>query len=155
MEVSKNHKETQKIGKNLFKKQGGIDPITGLEITNLVIDHDHVSGHIRGALQRESNSFEGTVIRSYNRYIRHLGVPLDVVLNGVIDYNNKDYSQNPIHHTEVTKRVNRLIQNLTAQQQKDIISQYKKDVDVKNIKVRKKHIRELLKQGKLWDIQWD
>jgi len=150
--VSKNFKETSSFGRELLKQQGNIDPITGLRITSPVVDHDHNTGHIRAVLQREVNSFEGKVINAYNRYIRHLGVPLEVALNGIIDYNKKNYNSNPIHHTEITKKANRICLHLTSQKQKDLILNYVPQAQVKNVKSRKKHIRKLLQEGFLWDV---
>ncbi len=88
----------------LLKKQRGIDPITGLMITDPVLDHDHASGAVRCVLQREVNSGEGKVWNSYKRFIRPLGVSYDVFLKGLIKYSNTDYSNNPIHPTHKTEK---------------------------------------------------
>ena len=149
--VSHDSGDTKEIRKELLKKQGGIDPITGLTITSPVVDHCHFSGHIRAVLQREVNSFEGKVVNAYNRYIKHLGVPFDVVLNGIIDYHNMDYTGNPIHHSEITKMVNKIAYHLKSGEQKELVLKYYPDVDVKNVKQRKKYIREILKSGNEWD----
>ena len=85
-------------------RQGGRDPITGLQIKDAVLDHDHVSGHVRCVLQREVNSFEGKVWNAYKRFIRPLGASYEDVLISLVEYKNKDYSNNPIHPNHKTDK---------------------------------------------------
>jgi len=89
--------EIKSFRKELLARQGGRDPITGLQIKDAVLDHDHVSGHVRCVLQREVNSFEGKVWNAYKRFIRPLGASYEDVLIAIIEYWSKDYSSNPIH----------------------------------------------------------
>jgi len=72
--------EIKSFREELLIRQGGRDPITGLQIKNAVLDHDHVSGHVRCVLQREVNSFEGKVWNAYKRFIRPLGASYEDVL---------------------------------------------------------------------------
>lgn len=88
----------------LQELQGGTDPITGLEITDGVLDHDHSSGHVRAVLQREVNAFEGRVLNSYNRYMRHLGLSINEALEGLMKYWSRDYSDQPLHPKHRTPR---------------------------------------------------
>ena len=96
--------EIKKLREELLEQQGGQDPITGLQITDPVLDHDHTSGAIRCVLQREVNSFEGRVWNSYKRFIRHLGASYEDVLISLVEYKNKDYSNNPIHPNHKTEK---------------------------------------------------
>ena len=65
--------DIKKLREELLEQQGEQDPITGLPITDPVLDHDHDSGAVRCVLQREVNSFEGKVWNAYKRFIRPLG----------------------------------------------------------------------------------
>ena len=91
------HNKIQQTREQLLKLQNGTDPITGLQIKDPVLDHDHDLGHIRSVLQREVNSFEGKVINAYKRYIKHLGISPETALRGVIDYWNQDFTNMPLH----------------------------------------------------------
>ena len=48
------HNEIKSFREELLIRQGGRDPITGLQIKDAVLDHDHVSGRVRCVLQRKS-----------------------------------------------------------------------------------------------------
>ena len=88
----------------MLKAQGGQDPITGLQITDAVLDHDHASGAIRCVLQREVNAFEGKVWNAYKRFIRPLGASYEDVMIALIEYWSKDYSENPTHPKHRTEK---------------------------------------------------
>ena len=93
-----------------LKEQNGIDPITGLQIENPCLDHDHVSGRCRMVLERETNAWEGKVFNAWRRYLRHKGVPLIYALVKLAQYHTQDFSQNaihPKHRTQDEKRERR------------------------------------------------
>jgi len=96
--------EIKSFREELLIRQGGRDPITGLQIKDAVLDHDHVSGHVRCVLQREVNSFEGKVWNAYKRFIRPLGASYEDVLISIIEYWSKDYSANPMHPKHLTDK---------------------------------------------------
>jgi hypothetical protein len=98
------HNEIKAYREELLIRQGGRDPITGLQIKDAVLDHDHVSGRVRCVLQREVNSFEGKVWNAYKRFIRPLGASYEDVLTSVIKYWKKDYSENPMHPKHLTDK---------------------------------------------------
>lgn len=98
------HNEIKSFREELLIRQGGRDPITGLQIKDAVLDHDHVSGHVRCVLQREVNSFEGKVWNAYKRFIRPLGASYEDVLISIIEYWSKDYSANPMHPKHLTDK---------------------------------------------------
>jgi hypothetical protein len=98
------HNEIKAYREELLIRQGGRDPITGLQIKDAVLDHDHVSGRVRCVLQREVNSFEGKVWNAYKRFIRPLGASYEDVLISIIEYWSKDYSANPMHPKHLTDK---------------------------------------------------
>lgn len=56
-----------------IKNQGGICPVSGrtFDMTNLkdaVVDHDHITGEIRGVLLRSANAVEGKVKNAVSRW---------------------------------------------------------------------------------------
>tara|TARA_R100000935_G_C2838327_1_gene169483 strand:- start:1146 stop:1553 length:408 start_codon:yes stop_codon:yes gene_type:complete len=98
------YKELKPYREAALNEQKGIDPISHLPITDPVLDHDHVTGHIRQVLQRETNAFEGKAINAFNRYCRHLGISAEDALIGLIEYWILDYSENPIHPKHLTDK---------------------------------------------------
>lgn len=98
------HKEIKLYREAALKKQKGIDPISGLPITDPVLDHDHKTGHVRQVLQREVNAFEGKVINAFNRYFKHLGVSKEDAVIQLVEYWGQDYSENPIHPKHLTDK---------------------------------------------------
>jgi hypothetical protein len=125
--------EIKSIRDKLLKQQGGMDPITGLIITDPVLDHDHDSGYVRCVLQREVNSFEGKVWNSYKRFIRHLGADYVDVLAALQEYHSRDYSKNPIHPShrteedktvrEYKRRINRAKRPITKEKYRVLIKE--------------------------------
>ena len=97
-----------------LKEQNGMDPIILKPITVPCLDHDHQRGFCRMVLQREVNAFEGKVTNAYKRYIRHLGVSLSTVLAGLMWYDQKDFSQNPLHPKHRTQDEKRERRNKRA-----------------------------------------
>ena len=43
------------------------DPVSGQPISNPVVDHDHVTGMIRGVLDSEINAWEGRIYNAYKK----------------------------------------------------------------------------------------
>ena len=97
------HSEIRKERERLLAAQGNRCPISGIKITEAVLDHDHDSGLVRCTLQREVNAFEGKVQNAYNRFIKHLGVSKENILKGLCAYWQYDFSGNKIHRTHKTK----------------------------------------------------
>lgn len=57
----------------MLQAQGGLCPLCGTPINpgvkgELVVDHDHVTGQIRGALHRSCNAAEGKVANAAGRW---------------------------------------------------------------------------------------
>ncbi|EFJ0710117.1 hypothetical protein [Escherichia coli] len=149
----KNPKEAASYRNELLKKQNGIDPIIGIEITKPVLDHYHGGNqHCRQVLQNEVNGWEGRVANSYKRCLSHLtDKPLHEVLRNLADYlernNHIPEDEQVIHHTALTVDVAKF-KRLPATQQNAILS----DLGVVpggNVKERTKQARKLIKDGKL------
>lgn len=92
-------KDVQKERDRLVKLQNGIDPILGEPFVETVcLDHDHETMHVRAALNRNVNAFEGKVVNAYTRCLKWLtDVPLPVILRRLADYYERDYTSNPYH----------------------------------------------------------
>tara|TARA_R110001632_G_scaffold81352_9_gene181231 strand:- start:92 stop:475 length:384 start_codon:yes stop_codon:yes gene_type:complete len=107
-------KELKEHREGLVKKQKGICGVSGIKMTAPVLDHCHESGLCRMALQREINAFEGKVFNAWKRYVRHLGVPFDEVLAGLVKYHQSDFTDQPLHPTHRTDDEKRLLRNKRA-----------------------------------------
>ena len=82
-----------------LKKQRGICPLckVKIELDQAAYDHCHQTGHLRMVLHRTCNSVEGKI----HNWMRWIGGRTDKVsfLKNLIKYYQKDFSENPIHHT--------------------------------------------------------
>ena len=129
--MTKNNKEFSKslytpsdiksFRENLIKKQKGIDPILKEPFKEtIVLDHSHITQHCRGALNRNSNAFEGLVFNAYKRCLAWLtDVPLSNILRSLADYLEQDYSGNPYHNAWL-KRVKIDFKKLPAKHQDSV-----------------------------------
>ena len=92
-------KDVKRIRDYFIEKQSGIDPILKEPFKETIaLDHCHSSQHVRGALNRNSNAFEGKVVNAYVRCLKWLtDKPLSEILRNLADYYEKDYSSNPLH----------------------------------------------------------
>lgn len=95
-------KDLSAFRQTMYDEQNGICPLLGthIEPDQMVLDHDHVTGHIRSVLSRNTNSIEGRILS----FIGRLKGDVDPVefLKRLIEYWEKDYSHNPIHPSEKT-----------------------------------------------------
>lgn len=91
--------DVKRVKDRLAKEQNGIDPILKEPFKEtLVCDHDHSTQHVRAALNRNSNAFEGKVWNAYIRCLKWLSdKPLSEILRNLAEYYEQDYSQNPLH----------------------------------------------------------
>lgn len=95
--------------------QGGIDPITGMEIDVPCLDHDHKTGLVRGCLDRKSNSWEGKVRNAFVRVgLAKSGADYAECLRRLADYVSADYEGMPIHPAFKTFSEKRLARNKKA-----------------------------------------
>ena len=105
-----NPKDVKRIRDEFVKKQNGIDPILKEPFKEVaVLDHCHHSQHVRAALNRNCNAFEGKVVNAYIRCLKWLtDVPLPEILRNLADYyedQERVMHKNPLH-TAWIKRVN-------------------------------------------------
>ena len=91
--------DVKRVKDRLAKEQGGIDPILKEPFKETqVCDHDHTTQHVRAALNRNTNAFEGKVFNAWVRCLKWLSdKPLPEILRNLAEYYEKDYSNNPLH----------------------------------------------------------
>lgn len=99
-------------------RQEGVDPITMRPVDNPCLDHDHVTGHVRQVLDRDTNAFEGKVFNAWRRYLRYKGVPLARAIIGLLDYYGLNYSDNPLHPSWRTEDDKRILRNKRAKRRR-------------------------------------
>lgn len=145
----RNTDEAAQFRNHLLSKQNNIDPITGEEITDPVLDHAHFGEQrCRAVLQRECNSFEGKVQNAFNRYMKHLtDVPISEVLRNLADYLERDNSLMPIHHTAITVDTGKFTR-LPAEKQRELLESFGIVPESNKVK-RAKQARKLILEGKL------
>jgi hypothetical protein len=101
----------------LRKAQGEICPLCEqpLSAEDAVLDHDHVTGEIRGALHAGCNRAEGKAI---NWIYRTKSQDPAAFAAALAKYWSKDYSGNPIYPTHKTAEEKRLARNAKARKQR-------------------------------------
>lgn len=113
-----------RIRQELLDKQGHKCPITGRNLIgissiNLCVDHDHMTGVIRGVLPRGINGLEGKVLSLLGRfggYVQKDTAGMTKCLRGLADYLDlhKVPQTNYIHHTHKTSLEKRAARNSLA-----------------------------------------
>lgn len=76
-------------------KQDNQCPICNQGMVDPVLDHCHVTGHVRRVVCRECNALEGKLHNFMSRFMPTKD--RETVLLGLIRYYQQDYSHNPIH----------------------------------------------------------
>lgn len=91
--------EVKRTRDRFVKEQKGIDPILNEPFKETpVLDHSHSTQHVRAALNRNTNAFEGLVANAYKRCLGWLtDKPLPDILRNLATYLEQDYSANPYH----------------------------------------------------------
>lgn len=135
-----------------LKDQGGIDPILGIEISKPTLDHSHVTGHVRQVLDFSTNQFEGKVISAYKRFLQHKGIPLSKVLEGLMHYWNKDYSDNPIHPGHVKTLISRFCR-LNKGEQRALLGIRARDKKITKTKLIKLYRKRLLNPVNIYKVK--
>jgi uncharacterized radical SAM superfamily Fe-S cluster-containing enzyme len=97
--------DIKRVREGLIKKQQGIDPILKEPFSEIpVCDHDHTTQHVRAALNRNTNAFEGLVFNAYKRCLKWMTKkPLPDILRNLADYLEQDYSDQPYHNAWIKK----------------------------------------------------
>lgn len=155
-------KDVKDVRDKLANLQNGIDPILGEPFKEVIVcDHDHVTQHVRAALNRNSNAFEGLVFNAYKRCLSWLtDKPLPDILEGLAHYLRQDYNENPYHNGWIKKAKTKF--NALSERQKDKVlvdlgyekganSKQRKDIFAKVVLDRKlgyDTIREAIQSAK-------
>ena len=111
-------KEIKEWRNKLLKLQKGKCKLCGLELLEeeAVLDHDHVTGHIRAALHSGCNRAEGKAINWIYRTKSNDPVAFAKALAKLWD---KDYSKLPLHPTHKTDDEKRIAKNLKAKNRRN------------------------------------
>ena len=136
------NKDLKEYRKLQWEKQKGICPIcrSTISFEESVLDHDHTSGHCRRVLCNACNQIEGKIIKAFKRFIGYKNIitPKDLLIN-LVEYYRRDYSNNPIHPTELTdleKELKSVNKKLKSLKRPSTVLQYKE---------RAKELRKLIK----------
>lgn len=136
--------DVKNIRDKLVKEQKGIDPILNEPFKEVAVcDHDHTTQHVRSALNRNCNAFEGLVFNAYKRCLAWLtDKPLPDILEGLAHYLRQDYSHNP-YHTGWLKKVKTEFNKLKSKQQDDVLIKLGSKAGT-NLKTRKEIFAKLV-----------
>ena len=94
------------VREKLYKEQGGIDLITGLEIPDkqAVLDHCHDSQFVRAVLHRQTNAVLGKIENLEMRFLSWwYDGTLSDFLRGCADYLDKEHEQKYLHPAFIKK----------------------------------------------------
>lgn len=110
-------KEIKEWRNKLLKKQKGVCLLCGEELLEeeAVLDHCHVTGHIRGALHSGCNRAEGKAINWI--YRTKSNDPVDFAKR-LVKHWKKDYSKLPLHPSHKTAEEKREARNAKARKQR-------------------------------------
>ena len=100
-------KDAKLLKARLIGEQGGICPISNLPLAVPCLDHNHVTGLVRGVLGRAANSWEGKCFNAFVRTgLRNQGADYLDCLQGLIAYlSKKPYDFiHPAHKTPEEKK---------------------------------------------------
>ncbi len=91
----------------MLAEQGGVcvlckRPVKTGQGTDAVLDHDHVSGHVRGVLHRGCNAMLGHLENNRPRHMLTDDAKFAEFLGNIIGYITGDYSHNPQYPTHKT-----------------------------------------------------
>ena len=117
-------KDVKEVRTALLQEQNGLDTLTGLPLapSDAVLDHDHSTQLVRGAIHRQANVVLG---KCENLYTRSLGWwysgTLQEFLRKCADYLDREPSQDYIHPSFL-KRVKTDFRKLNAQQQSKVLT---------------------------------
>jgi len=135
-------KDLEAYRRKQYEKQNAICPLCGthMEWEEAVLDHDHDEGNCRMVLHRNCNTVEGKMKKSFIRYVSAKGILLSDFIVKLSEYLGGDYSNNPIHPTELTpdekelKAINKKLKTL------------KQETAIARNKARAKELRKLIKE---------
>jgi len=105
-------KDVKAIREGMHADQNGICTLCTRPIKkeHATLDHCHDTGHIRSVLHSGCNWGEGLVGEGASK----AGMSKKGFLKAVLDYWEKDYSHNPIHHTHKNKEEKAVLSEIRA-----------------------------------------
>ena len=119
-------KDVQKVREQLYKEQGGIDPITGLTIPEKqkVLDHDHSNHYVRAVLHRQTNAVLGKIENLWTRYLSYWYTgTLSEFLRGCADYIEKEHPKEYLHPAFI-KSLQVQFNKLNEKQKQNVLSYF-------------------------------
>ena len=141
--------DVKKVREKLYKEQGGIDLITGLEIPDkqAVLDHCHDSQYVRAVLHRQTNAVLGKIENLEMRYLSWwFDGTLSDFLRGCADYLDKEHEQKYLHPAFI-KKLQIQFNKLNEKQKQDVLRELGEEIGC-NGKERKVLFRKCILKKK-------
>lgn len=115
-------KQVPLVKAKLIDLQGGICPLCerGITVQTGCMDHDHVTGIVRGILCRGCNGSEGKIKNAFARYGGNFRTDLVVFLRNLADY-LEHHRANPrvfTYHLHRTVEEKRILKNTRAKKKR-------------------------------------
>lgn len=151
-----NTKDVSEARAKLLKEQNGLDALTKLPLDpkDTVLDHNHDTDTVRGAIHRQANAALGKIENLYKRYLSYWypGTFRDF-LEKAADYIDRDGSHvNPTtYHPSWIKRAQRTFMKQPALTQNEILIKMgiQKGSLPRNLEGRKKAFRSILLKNRI------
>ena len=128
-------KDVARVRDKLYKEQGGIDLITGLEIPDkqAVLDHCHDSQFVRAVLHRQTNAVLGKIENLEMRFLSWwFDGTLSDFLRGCADYLDKEHEQKYLHPAFI-KKLQVQFNKLNEKQKQNVLSYFGEDNGVNSV----------------------
>ena len=122
--------------------------VLGMDMDDVVVDHDHTTGMIRGVIHRQTNSFEGKVFNAWKRYaMNNARVSYVQALRNLADYieTSKSLYLHPVGLNQLSKRFSRLSKESQIFALKNLKGKISEIKSCQNGKDRCKLYRKLIK----------
>lgn len=98
----KTAQEIKDFRDKISKGNGGLCELSGEKLLRPCLDHDHITGQCRGVVSQHFNTYEGRVLKYWNKYCaKHTNLTLPEFLRRLADYYEKDWSDRPLHYRVV------------------------------------------------------
>lgn len=125
-------------------------PILIRKTSDLVVDHDHITGEIRGVISREANTMLGKIENIYRSICQGDPEQLPLVLLNIVEYLQKDAS-GILHPVGLRQLSSRFKRNLKMDEQEFTLKYLGAKKDelncCKNVNDRTKLYRALVKES--------
>ena len=82
----------------------------GIGMNQVILDHDHENlGLVRGCLCASCNLFEGRITKYFNKLLRKKDVPIETILENLIQYLKDSKKLDPILHGAIVEAEKRRV----------------------------------------------